>query len=230
MMPALARSGPVRRRTGELPAMVVALALACGPAWGQQRAADEHLPDLDELLGLEPDEPAGPGGAVDGDDVLSRRLDRQLTPGQIDDRFREAVALMDEAADRIERARDTGVSTQRLQEEILRKLEQLISDAQQSSSSRGAAGREREGSSSPPDQPGAERSAEARRGDNVGEPMPPPPTEVQRGPAVAAGADWGALPARVRDALLQGHADTFSSLYRALTEAYYRRLAEEGSP
>ena len=43
---------------------------------------------------------------------------------------------------------------------------------------------------------------------------------------LAEGADWGALPERTRDALLEGLSDSFSSLYRRLTEAYYRRLAE----
>ena len=39
----------------------------------------------------------------------------------------------------------------------------------------------------------------------------------------------GMLPARLRQALLQGSADRYSSLYESLTETYYRRLAEEAS-
>ena len=42
--------------------------------------------------------------------------------------------------------------------------------------------------------------------------------------------EWGNLPERVRDMLLQGSKEKFSSLYKQLTREYYRRLAEEGSP
>ena len=41
------------------------------------------------------------------------------------------------------------------------------------------------------------------------------------------GAAWGALPDRLRGALLQGVADQYSALYERLTERYYQRLAEE---
>ena len=43
-------------------------------------------------------------------------------------------------------------------------------------------------------------------------------------------AEWGSLPPRVRDQLLQGRKEKFSSLYQQLTQEYYKRLAEEGSP
>ena len=42
--------------------------------------------------------------------------------------------------------------------------------------------------------------------------------------------EWGNLPPRVRDQLLQGRSDKYSSHYERLTREYYRRLAEEGSP
>ena len=43
-------------------------------------------------------------------------------------------------------------------------------------------------------------------------------------------ASWGNLPPHVRDALRQGSSDRFSSLYRTLTEEYYKRLAEQPRP
>ncbi len=43
------------------------------------------------------------------------------------------------------------------------------------------------------------------------------------------GVEWGNLPERIRQDLLQGRNDKFSSMYRRLTEEYYKRLAEEGS-
>ncbi len=42
--------------------------------------------------------------------------------------------------------------------------------------------------------------------------------------------EWGNLPQRVREMLLQGREEKFSSLYEELTREYYRRLAEDGSP
>lgn len=56
----------------------------------------------------------------------------------------------------------------------------------------------------------------------------PPKQEGPLRPALdSARAAWGSLPARVRDMLLQGSDDPFSARYKAMTEAYYRRLAEE---
>jgi hypothetical protein len=40
-------------------------------------------------------------------------------------------------------------------------------------------------------------------------------------------AEWGRLPARVREAVRQGMRDPMSAAYRKLTEEYYRRMAEE---
>ncbi|HRP63251.1 MAG TPA: VOC family protein, partial [Phycisphaerales bacterium] len=40
-------------------------------------------------------------------------------------------------------------------------------------------------------------------------------------------SEWGSLPERVRDMLLQGRRERFSSLYEQLTREYYRRLAED---
>jgi hypothetical protein len=45
----------------------------------------------------------------------------------------------------------------------------------------------------------------------------------------SSSAGWGELPERVRERLVEGSSDYFSTLYEALTEAYYRRLAEEAS-
>ena len=43
-------------------------------------------------------------------------------------------------------------------------------------------------------------------------------------------SEWGNLPQRVRDMLLQGRREKFSNLYDQLTAEYYKRLAEEGTP
>ena len=85
-------------------------------------------------------------------------------------------------------------------------------------------------SSSPQEQPRQSQAAgeQAGQGDNTGERMPPAREDGSLRPQEAADlAAWGALPARVRDALMQGAADKYSTMYQRLTESYYRRLAEE---
>jgi len=44
-----------------------------------------------------------------------------------------------------------------------------------------------------------------------------------------SGAEWGRLPQRVRDLIRQGSRDRVSSVYRRLTEEYYRRMAEDAA-
>ncbi|MEX2213577.1 MAG: hypothetical protein WD768_05590, partial [Phycisphaeraceae bacterium] len=51
---------------------------------------------------------------------------------------------------------------------------------------------------------------------------------AQGGPIEESRIEWGRLPARIRSELEQGLGEKFSPLYKKLTEAYYRRLAEEG--
>ena len=41
--------------------------------------------------------------------------------------------------------------------------------------------------------------------------------------------EWGSLPERYRDELLQGRKEKYSSMYERLTREYYERLAEQGS-
>ena len=71
-------------------------------------------------------------------------------------------------------------------------------------------------------------SQEAGSGDNRGERVPPAMTPAERRARLdTARAAWGNLPERVRDSLLEGSSDYFSALYEAMTEAYYKRIAEE---
>jgi hypothetical protein len=46
-------------------------------------------------------------------------------------------------------------------------------------------------------------------------------------PLEEAKANWGNLPPRVRDELIEGIGEKFSPVYREMTESYYKRLAEE---
>ena len=193
---------------------------------------EEQLPSLDELLGLEDAETPRDGEAID---PARADLDRTLeSPGSLGDAFEQAVRLMDDSADRLRTAKDTGIVTQRIQEDILTRLQTLIDQAQQqqssSSSSSSSSQQQQQQQQNQPNQQN-QQSQTPQRAD--GEPSEgadaPAGQDARPGQATLNAAAWGALPERLRDSLLQGSAEGYSSLYRSLTEAYYRRLAEEAS-
>lgn len=186
----------------------------------------DELPGLDDLLGL-PADKKDKGSATE--DSLKRELEDKLAGQQIAEQFDEAVRLMGQTADRIQATQDTGLATQRLQEDVIKKLDALIDSAKKrnNNSSSSSSSSQRDKQQKQPNQPQSQQN-QAGKGDNRGQVDPPPRKDGAVNPALdQTGAAWGGLPAHVREALSQGRADSYSSLYRALTEAYYRRLAEE---
>ncbi|MBX3385968.1 MAG: hypothetical protein KF768_05305 [Phycisphaeraceae bacterium] len=201
-----------------------------------EQVEDPGLPDLDELLGLpSTSKPRQPDATTPAE--TDKELQRRLTAQELGDAFKQAITLMGDAAERLEKRRDSSLNTQRVQEDVLRRLDELISQLerssqqqqQQSSSSSSQqrddprnsdeAGRQEQQQQTPADQAGA---------DNTGQVNPPPFQEGALRPALeSAPAAWGALPARIRDMLLQGAGDRFSTTWERATESYYRRLAEQ---
>ncbi|MBC7834464.1 MAG: hypothetical protein H7Y88_05100 [Phycisphaerales bacterium] len=181
----------------------------------------EALPSLDDLLGTVSEAPATPESGKDD-------LDQKLKGVEVSDAFRRAVNLMGQASTRLG-AKDRGLATQRLQEDAVRKLDELITAQQkQSKSSPNKKPQPDESSPSPGSKPSSSSASQPQQGENNAEVDPPPRRDGQLNPEVAAArAAWGALPARVRDTLMQGSQDRFSSMYERLTQDYYRRLAEE---
>jgi hypothetical protein len=210
-------------------------------------ATEPDDPSLDELLGLPSAKPAArpsaePGKPVEGGDgptkpkpQTPRDLDRQLeTAERPEDDFAQAVSLMGDTADMLVRSRDAGVRTQRLQDEIVRKLDKIIEEAkknsrkskqsssseqQQQESNQQKQSRQRQ--SSQRQQQQQQQAGNQAQGGNV----PQQQGELRQPPA-GSEATWGNLPPRVRDALMQGSTDKFSSLYERMTQEYYKRLAE----
>lgn len=210
-------------------------------------------PTLDELLGTAGEqgpastpEPAA-SDATDESDVIDalkpgqRDLERRLSAQEMGDEFKQAIALMGDAADRLEKHRDTGLDTQRVQEDVLRKLDELISQMeknsqqQQSSSSSSQQQQQQQRDPSQSQQQQARKGAQKRKdqkgqspGEGLSEQQAPALQEGALRPSLeSATAAWGSLPARVRDMLLQGAGDRFSKTWEQATETYYRRLAEE---
>ncbi len=230
---------------------MIILGLASAVMWRVDLCPADQ-PTLDELLGLpstgskseppadpEPD-PALPNTQEDPQDAQ--------TGQPVLDLFNEAVGDMQAVSARLGDHLDAGVKTQRLQEAVLSKLDQIIASAKQqggasssgagssSSSSSGQAQRQDTGSAqnaSPSSaaaaaaagQPGAQgsnaSSGAASRGSGAN-------AQQEDGALNEGRSQWGNLPARLRDELQEGLSEPFTPLYRSLTQQYYRRLAQEG--
>lgn len=200
-------------------------------------------PTLDELLGLTPAAPAAaptekpPSDAAPADGSsppptpAQADLNRKLSGEAEEDEFTRAVALMGDAAKRLKDAKDPGLATQRMQEDVLKALDKLISDAQKNQSkSKSQQQKQQQQQSQNQPSPSSQKSSQPAQ-KSAASPeagMPQIPREDGPGRTRAGNAaSWGDLPARVRDALVEGINDRFSARYRQKTEEYYKRLAED---
>ena len=204
----------------------------------------EAEPTLDELLkidtaGDEPSpQPVAPPLVAPDDEAAARR-----------NPMAELSRQMRSVSQRLGRDLDPGLDTQRLQESILARLDQLIQSAEragpsQSSSSSGGGtpqasarrqdtGSARNTSQAPGQKEGERESTSASASGNTANPgrFSPGGTPAQQdgavGPLRQSRVEWGNLPPRLRDEVSQGVNERSSALYRRLTDAYFRRLAEE---
>ena len=192
-----------------------------------QESGDDPLPSLDELLGLQESE-------TPGIDPNQEALKQILSPKEAGEALGQAVNLMNQVASRIEAGNDLSIATQRLQEDILRKLDQVIESAKNNQQGQGGGSSSSSSSSSssqqqPNQQQQEGQGQQGQPGSESGDPSVPGGTSnANPGDAIAPdGVAWGALPQRIRDALSQGISDRYSELYRSITEDYYRSLAED---
>jgi hypothetical protein len=192
---------------------------------------------LDDLLGLTPDKPAPNAVAKPAPpavDPTRAELDKKLSPRDAADQFKQAVDLMGQTADRLQTSKDTGLATQRIQEDILRRLDMVIHSAQQQQQQSSSKSKQQQ--SPDQDQQGQQDQQQNQERQNASSNPakdtinPPSRRDGALNPELTnRGQKWGDLPDRMREALLQGNSDKYSSLYHKYTEAYYRKLAEEGN-
>ena len=195
----------------------------------------DPLPTLDELLGLETGQANDTDSSPTIEDPNTAALDAALTPQQAGEAFTQAVKLMDQVASRITDHNDLSIATQRLQEDILAKLDQVIEAANSNdSNSSSSSSSSSQSTSEQQDQPNQQQPQDGQGdqqnpSDQSGEEAMPGGSSVANpGDEVAPdGVSWGALPTRIRDALSQGISDKYSELYRTITEQYYKSLAED---
>ncbi len=190
---------------------------------------------LDDLLGLDRDEDEAKAGDA-ARKQSQRELQRRLDEKEITDAFLVAINRMASSAERLDELFDPGLATQRIQEDILAKLDQLIDKAQSmnsQSSSSSSSSSSQQSSMKPGQQSGSSQSNGDRKDGQAQDSQqggPPARQEGDINTLLQQGAiEWGNLPQRLREELQQGRGDEYSSMYRKLTDEYYKRLAEEGS-
>ncbi|MCE2653351.1 MAG: hypothetical protein ACK51N_05355 [bacterium] len=206
-------------------------------------ASGDPLPSLDDLLGTtkpaaKPDQPK-PDQPKPPPDAGRQELDERLKGENPADAFAEAIVLMNRAAGRLREAQDAGIDTQRIQEDVLRKLDQVISQArkqrqqqQQQQQQQNQQQNQQQQQQQQPEQgqeqeqAGQQQAQQPAGGENR-DSLPAAEAARLRASLDAARAAWGNLPARVRQMLTQGSGEKFSPAYERQTEEYYRRLAEE---
>ncbi|MCP4837658.1 MAG: hypothetical protein GY895_23180 [Phycisphaera sp.] len=201
--------------------------------------AGESPPSLDDLLDIEE-------STADGNDDAAiaesdrRSLDAALAEQKPTEAFRSAIDDMLVSSELLEVRQDTGLGTQRLQQRIVDRLQALIDSAarqqqqqqqQQSSSSssqqQDPGRREEEQNQQQQQQQQQQRNQDGPQDGSSDQPPPPESADLE-GALDGAGIEWGGLPPRMRELISQGTRDRVSEMYRSLTEAYYRRMAEEG--
>ncbi len=249
--PSMTRPEEVRRVRFGVPLLAFAIAASAfsfqeAPIAPPEPVADSPAtdvpadpPSLDDLLDIEGDADSGAAEAA-AEAERQRSLDAALAEQEPEQAFRAAVTEMLQSVDRLRDNQATGLGTQRLQARIVDRLQVLIDSAkkqqqqqqqqQQSSSSSNQEqkdpGRRSEG------EPQQQQQQDAQPRDGDGESTdsiqnPPPQSADLEGVLDESRIEWGGLPPRVRDLITQGMRDQVSQLYRSLTEAYYRRMAEE---
>jgi hypothetical protein len=188
-------------------------------------------PSLDDLLGIEQEEEDTTAAEIaqqQAEEELQRRLEEQA----IHDGFREALEKMSLSADLLTEQLDCGLGTQRVQEEALARLDALIEQCRKagggscSGGSQSTSQPQSKSGKPKPKQPGQKESPRSGSGGGA----EPPLRQGDVNTIIdETRSEWGNLPQRVRDMLLQGRQEKFSSLYEQLTREYYRRLADESS-
>jgi len=197
-------------------------------------------PTLDELLKisrpftspprLDTSKQAGPDGVMPDAEIVEA-----LSMPEAADVFEQALRAMDRAARRLGEELNSGLETQRLHTSILAKLDQVIESAarhQDNGSSQSASElrwKETGSTQNAPSQPSSSATwSDREAGREHSGQFAPGSFEKKAATGLRGGrVEWGNLPDRLRDELLQGINERTSSVYKKTTEAYYQRLAEE---
>lgn len=199
-------------------------------------------PSLDELLGIEEAGDEQNTANQTAIEQQEKELQQLLAEKELDDAFKAAIDKMQLSAELLDVRYDSGLGTQRLQEEILAGLDQILDQAkkmmqQSSQSSSSSAQQQKQQQQQTPGPQQQNQNQQSQRDENS---RTPQESNALEPPGLRQGdintvieesrIEWGTLPERVREELLQGRQEKFSSIYDRLTREYYKRLAEDSSP
>ncbi|QNN23428.1 hypothetical protein HED60_14465 [Planctomycetales bacterium ZRK34] len=198
-------------------------------------AADE--PSLDDLLNIPTTPKTDKPAPDDGDAKPKPQMpEPDVKTAEVGgDDFQKAIFDMKEAASRLTETSDPGLDTQRAQQRAIARLDQLISElAKQQSQSQSKSKAKKQDTGQQQNQSAQQQQGEANANaqqamqDSQATSGTPQTGNLAEEPLAEKLAEWGNLPPRLRDQLLQGLEDNFSQLYRQMTERYYQRLGEQG--
>lgn len=236
--------------------MVSLLSLTCTPvssnctvALPQDASPTEPVENdppksLDELLGIEEESDEKKSLLEERD---RKNLEDRLQEREIQSDLESAITDMSVAAEIIRNESDVGLDLQRLQKSIIARLDAVIDEAKRrqqdenssGSSSSSSSSSSQQSTSEPPSNSSGEKNGEETTASEQNQTKGSGSDESEISDTVQAGpqgvlleesdVEWGRLPQRVREVIRQGMRESISRRYRSLTEAYYRRLAEEAS-
>ena len=201
--------------------------LCVGTAWGQAKGGE-----------------AGGGEAVEvaeqtaEDEELARRLQAEAAGREAETALTRMLRYMKASRDALRDRFDPGEQTQAIQKKILEDLEEAIrlarsqmrksSKDQSSSPSRDArrAGKpQKAGSSSQDPQAGQQTNPQGAADEEATQGQAQ--TGKVGGELREAGREWGHLPQRAREEVVQGFSEDVLLKYKTQIEKYYRALAEQ---
>jgi hypothetical protein len=210
-----------------------------------QPDSEQPAGDQADPAGAENTADAQPPATQPGDGAaLDPELEKLLQGRPKGDPFASAVSQMQTVARRLGDQRDPGRNTQRMQEQILKKLDQVLAQArrqqqqqQQQGGGQGQARRRQSGQNPAGRQQGQQGQQQGQQSSQTAQAggQNPSGSSGEGGSTAASEAEslealrrqWGNLPPRLRDELSEGLDEEFSPVYQSMTEEYYRRLAEQ---
>ncbi len=201
---------------------------------GAGAVSQNEQPTLDQLLEIESPMPPGAAASSPAGQGSNTKLRELLDQVRAPDEMRMALKEMKEASEQLDQNENAGIETQRLQASVLARLDALIEEAKSQCSKCKKSGKSSSVQMRPADtgssaNAGATASAQpAGNQENSGSTTVgrPRPAQLRQTNIEETRSEWGNLPPRIRDELLQGLRERFSHIYRTLTEDYYRHLAD----
>jgi len=174
------------------------------------------------------------------DELIRRMLDRAAGEGDDEEVLQRVMRLMEASRLRLAAQFDPGEQTQRVQRRILDDLDEAIKRSgkrrgrpQQKQQQKKSADRRSRGQRQQQQQQQKQNKAASDQRKRAGDEAPVGRGEAENGKVtrtpVERGRQWGNLPARDRDAVLQGIKDDYLPKFKEMIERYYKALGRPES-